>query len=67
MFRYKIDILKSLKECGYTTYRIRQEKLLGENVLTYIRKGEIVAIKSLDTICTLLNCDIGDVIEHIKE
>ena len=27
---YKIDILSELKAAGYSTYRLRKEKLLGE-------------------------------------
>ena len=31
--KYKIDVLAVLKDAGYTTYKMRQEKLLGESVL----------------------------------
>ena len=27
---YKVDIIKALKEAGYSTYRIRKEKILAE-------------------------------------
>ena len=30
MIRYKLDILEELKAVGYTTYRLRREKLLAE-------------------------------------
>ena len=36
MLKYKIDVLESLKEAGYTTTRLRNEKLLGENAIQYI-------------------------------
>lgn len=30
---YKIDVLSALKEKGYSTYKLRKEKLLGESVI----------------------------------
>lgn len=65
--RYKIDVLAALKAAGYSTARIRNEKILGESYLQRIRKGELISWNALDVICTLLQCRIEDVIEHIPE
>ena len=62
--KYKIDVLEALKAAGYTTYKLRQEKILGERVIQQLRAGEIVSWKTIDTICTLLNCQVGDLVEH---
>ena len=35
--KYKIDVIFALKERGYTTYKLRQEKLLSEGALQSIR------------------------------
>lgn len=67
MFKYKIDVLQSLKDRGYSTYQIRVQKLLNERTLTDIRSGKVVGIHTLDKICNLLDCQIGDIIEHIKD
>ena len=32
--RYKLDILEALKQAGYSTYRLRKEKILGERVIS---------------------------------
>ena len=61
--RYKIDILAALKEKGYTSTRIREEKLIGQSYLQQIRHGELVSWKKIDTICRLLNCQPGDLLE----
>ena len=61
--RYKIDILDALKEKGYTSTRIREEKLIGQSYLQQIRHGELVSWKTIDTICRLLNCQPGDLVE----
>ena len=64
---YKIDVLKELKEKGYNTTRLRKDKLLGEATIQKIRENQLVSWANLDTICTLLECDVGDVVEHHKE
>ena len=66
MLKYKIDILEALKEKGYTSYKIRQDKLIGEAQLTKIRSGEIPSKETLNTICKLLKCQPGDILEYIE-
>lgn len=65
--QYKIDILAELKKAGYTTTKIREEKLLGQSYLQQLRHGELVSWKAIDTICELLNCQVGDLVEYVKE
>lgn len=65
--RYKIDILAALKEKGYSSQRIRKEKLIGQSYLQQLRHGELVSWKTLDTICALLDCQPADLIEYVKE
>ena len=60
-------ILKKLKSCGWNTGRIRKEGKLGEATVQKLRRGEIVSLEAYDFVCNVLNCDIGDIIEHIKE
>ena len=64
---YKIDVLKALKEAGYNTSRLRKDKIMGEATIQKIRENQLASWATLDTICTLLNCDVGDVIAHVKE
>lgn len=62
--RYKIDVLYSLKSAGYSTYKIRQDKIFAESVLQQFRKGEIVSTEQLAKLCKLLNCQPGDILEY---
>ena len=62
MLYYRIDVLKALKDKGYTSTRIREEKILGMDALQKIRHGRVIGIIQLDTICTLLQCQPGDII-----
>ena len=62
--RYKIDIMAALKQAGYSPARIRKEKILGESYLTQLRHGELVSWAALQTVCKLLNCQPGDLLEY---
>lgn len=64
---YRFDVLQALKQAGYNTTRIRKEKLLAESTLQKLRKGEMVAISNIETICRLLNCQPGDILEYNGE
>jgi putative transcriptional regulator len=62
--KYKIDVLIALKEAGYTTYKIRKEKIFGEATLQKIRNGELVSWDNISTLCKILNCQPGDIVEY---
>ena len=63
--QYKIDIMAELKKKGYSSTKIREEKLIGQSYLQQIRHGELVSWKTIDTICMLLNCQPGDLVEYV--
>ena len=65
--RYKVDVIAMLKEAGYNTSTIRKEKIMGEAMLQKIRSGQMVSWATLVTICDLLNCQPGDLIEFVRE
>ena len=64
--RYKVDVLAELKKKGYSSTRIRGEKLIGQSYLQQLRREELVSWKTLDTICSLLECQPGDLIEFVS-
>lgn len=65
--KYKIDVIAALKEAGFNTNRIRKEKIMGEAMLQKIRVGQMVSWASFETLCALLDCQPGDLIEYVKE
>lgn len=65
--RYKVDVIAALKEAGYNTTRIRKDKVMGEAMLQKIRSGQMVSWATLETICDLLGCQPGDLLEYVKE
>ena len=65
--KYKIDVLTELKNKGYSQSRIRSEKLIGQSYLTQLRHGELVSWKTIETLCELLDCQPGDILEYVPE
>ena len=63
MLYYKIDVMHALKNKGYTSTRIRKEKILSESTMQKLRNGIMVSTENLGRICVMLRCDIGDIIE----
>lgn len=65
--RYKIDVLEALRGAGYSSTRLRRERLLGESYMQQLRRGDLVSWKAIETICRLLNCQPGDILEYVEE
>ncbi len=65
--KYKVDVIAKLKEAGYNTSTIRKERIMGEAMLQKLRSGQMVSWATLETICSLLNCQPGDLIEFVEE
>ena len=64
---YKMDVLAELKKAGYNTNRIRKEKIMGEAMLQKLRQEELVSWATVEKLCELLDCQVGDLIEYVKE
>ncbi len=65
--RYKIDVMNALKEAGFSSTRIRAEKLIGQSYLQQIRHNEPVSWKIVDVLCKLLNCQVSDIVEYVPD
>ena len=62
MLYWKVDVLEELKKAGYSSYRLRKEKIFGEANIQRLRTKGNASMDTLGTICKLLNCDISDII-----
>ncbi len=65
--RYKIDVLSALKAAGYTTYKIKTDKLLSESTVQKLRNRQPISWENIERICKLLKCDVSDVIEYKED
>lgn len=67
MVIYKIDVLEKLKDKGFTTYRLRKEKIIGEATIQRLREKKSVSFEVLSLLCELLECDLDYIIGYVKE
>lgn len=67
MLKYKIDVLAALKEAGYSSYKIRKENIFAQYTVGQLRSGTIVSLAVLDKLCSLLQCQPGDILEFEEE
>ena len=67
MLTYKINVLETLKESGYNTTRLRKERLLGENAIQSLRRGDMVGIITLEKVCGLLDMQPGNIIKYVED
>ena len=67
MIRYRMEILPALKAAGYSTNKIRTDKLMGQATLQQLRHGELASWKTIDTVCRLLDCQPGDLLEYVPD
>lgn len=65
--RYRVDILEALKSKGYSSYKLRKEKLLAEGVIQSLREGKAVSLENIGRICELLHCQPGDILEFVED
>lgn len=61
------DVLERLKECGYSSYRIRKENILPQSTMTKINQNLPVNLSTIDTICRLIDCQPGDILEYVPD
>ena len=65
--QFKLDVLAALKEKGITTYAIRKQKIMSESTLQKLRSGTGLAWDNIETLCRLLECQPGDLLEFVEE
>lgn len=58
---------KTLFHKNITEYQLIFKHGFSANILHRMKHGKAITMKTLDTLCDILDCSVSDVIEHIKE
>lgn len=58
---------QTLFEKGITEYQLIFKQGLSANTIHRMKHGEAISTKTLDTLCDILDCDVADILMHIKE
>jgi len=61
------DIMQLLAQHGWSSYRIRKERVISEGTMSRLRKGQPVTTETLDVICRLCQCQPGDLIRWVPD
>lgn len=68
MINYKINIVSALKDAGYNTNYIRNNKLFSESTMSKFRRNDSsITLNNIDSLCKLLNCQPSDIIEYVPD
>ena len=65
MLKYK-NVLEQLKKKGYSSYKLRMQKIMGESKIQNIRENRVDA-KTINQICALLDCQPGEILEYLPD
>ena len=60
-------LLFLLKEKGITSYTVKRDNIIGQATLKSIKEGRDIDTRTIDRLCTLLNCQPGDILEHVPD
>jgi putative transcriptional regulator len=66
MISYK-PFYQTLFKKGITEYQLIFKYGFSSNILHRMKHGKAITMKTLDTLCFILDCDVDEVIEYIKE
>ena len=58
---------KTLKERNISQYKLIKEYGISTGQLDRLRKNSNVNTYTLDTLCKILNCDLSEIAEFVKE
>lgn len=58
---------RTLLKKNITEYQLIFREGISANILHRMKHGENITLRTLDTLCTVLDCDICDIIEYKKD
>lgn len=67
MLKFKIDIISELNKKGYNTNVIREKNLIGQKTLYDIKAGKVPGIKTINTLCCLLDKQPGSILKYVPD
>ena len=56
----------AMKERGFSTYKLREQCGIDSKTVRRLRANENIETKTLDKICSALNCRIEDIAEYVE-
>ena len=64
---FKFDrLFLTMEKKGVSTYRLREECGIDSKTVRRLKANENIEMKTLDKICSFLDCNIEDIVEFTK-
>lgn len=58
---------KTLFEKNITEYQLIFKHGFSSNILHRMKHGKTITLRTLDTLCFILNCPVSDIIEYVPD
>ena len=58
---------ETLLKKGITEYHLIYKQGISANILHRIKHGKNITLRTLDTLCQILNCSVSDIIEYLPD
>lgn len=58
---------KTMKKKKITQYSLIMDYGMSRGQIYRLKRNDVVTTNTLDILCNILSCDIGDIVEHIHD
>lgn len=55
-----------LKQKNISSYKIKKDNIISQQTLQNMRHNKPINTETIDKLCSILNCQPGDILEYIK-
>ena len=57
----------TMKQKGFSTYKLREQSGIDSKTIRRLKANENIETKTIDKLCSALNCRIEDIVEYIDK
>ena len=57
----------TMKQKGFSTYKLREQCGIDSKTIRRLKANENIETKTIDKLCSVLNCRVEDILEYIEK
>ena len=61
------NLWQTMKEKGITQYSLIKQYKISPAQITRLKRNESVSTHTIDTFCKILDCEVSDIMQYVKE
>lgn len=58
---------ETMKKKGVTTYALIKKYSFSKGTLDSLKQGRNISTSTLNDLCNILDCDVGDIMKHLPD